>query len=112
MTIMNQDVKTKWVAALRSGQYKQTQSVLRRNGHHCCLGVLCEVSNLETGFGIKENNIEGDGEYLCNTIQDWAGLPFMTGDSVIINDMYDKLTNHNDDGRTFLEIADAIEAQL
>lgn len=43
---MNQEVKKAWVAALRSGDYKQTWKMLRRDQHiaseisYCCLGVL------------------------------------------------------------------------
>lgn len=44
------EVKEKWVAALRSGAYKQTNGCLRserRDGtSYCCLGVLCEVLEL------------------------------------------------------------------
>lgn len=45
------DLKEKWVAALRSGKYKQGELRLRhksdRDGEpdrFCCLGVLCDVS--------------------------------------------------------------------
>jgi len=116
---MNQEIKTKWVAALRSGNYKQGTGYLERNGCHCCLGVLCEISKLETGFGIDENrmeniyNLNGCGnERIFNTIREWSGLEYMSGGSVFIDSGIKSLANHNDDGRTFLEIADAIEAQL
>ncbi len=36
------DVK-KWVKALRSGKYKQTQKHLQDQRGHCCLGVACEI---------------------------------------------------------------------
>jgi len=35
--------KAKWLKALRSGEYKQTNGTLYDNGKHCCLGVACEV---------------------------------------------------------------------
>jgi hypothetical protein len=39
-----------WIAALRSGEYPQGRSVLRRDGpwqdKFCCLGVLCEIAGL------------------------------------------------------------------
>jgi hypothetical protein len=38
------DVKATWVAALRSGEYSQTQGSLRYYAGYCCLGVLCEVT--------------------------------------------------------------------
>jgi hypothetical protein len=40
---MNTELKTKWLAALRSGEYTQTSGSLRDNDGHCCLGVLCDV---------------------------------------------------------------------
>jgi len=33
----------KWVDALRSGKYRQTQGHLRDYKGFCCLGVLCDV---------------------------------------------------------------------
>ena len=45
---MNQEIKKKWLNALRSGDYKQGRDVLRRVGRDgedrwCCLGVLCDI---------------------------------------------------------------------
>ncbi len=46
---MNTELKRKWIAALRSGKYKQTAGSLCRTDNkgkpaaYCCLGVLCEV---------------------------------------------------------------------
>ena len=115
---MNQEIKAKWVAALRSGDYKQTTGELRsgdEDSHgYCCLGVLCEISKLETGFGITENLNENHGDDLiCETVQEWAGLNQPHGASVNIRGDAALLTYHNDtNGTTFLEIADAIEEQL
>ena len=37
--------KKKWVAALRSGKYKQGQNALMtEEGTYCCLGVACRVA--------------------------------------------------------------------
>ena len=110
---MNQEIKTKWVAALRSGEYKQAKNVLTDGIGFCCLGVLCELSRLETGFGIADNLIKTDGdENIGRIIQLWSGLPNDFGATITINDVIDPLTYHNDRGRTFLEIANAIESQL
>lgn len=110
---MNPEIKAKWVAALRSGKYKQAQEVLQGGGGFCCLGVLCEISKLETGFGIQDTLDETHGtEQLGTTVMAWAGLPSGMGALVTIGGRSQHLTCHNDDGRTFLEIADAIEEQL
>ena len=43
-TPMNPDVKARWVAALRSGEYGQCQGRLADGkGGYCCLGVLAKV---------------------------------------------------------------------
>jgi hypothetical protein len=44
---MNEELKQKWVEALRSGKYKQGKQALRNKADcYCCLGVLCELSGL------------------------------------------------------------------
>lgn len=35
-----------WIAALRSGKYKQGQKWLNKSGALCCLGVACEVMGM------------------------------------------------------------------
>lgn len=41
-----------WLSALRSGNYKQTESVLRKDDCFCALGVLCDTLTKDpsTGF--------------------------------------------------------------
>lgn len=45
---MNPEIKSRWIAALRSGDYVQTTGRLRRGTdtgpQFCCLGVLCELA--------------------------------------------------------------------
>lgn len=41
---MNKEIQRQWVAALRSGEYKQGHGVLESNGRFCCLGVLCDLA--------------------------------------------------------------------
>lgn len=46
---MKEDIKNRWVEALRSGKYKQGQNVLHQsyegqNDSFCCLGVLCDLA--------------------------------------------------------------------
>lgn len=39
---MDPGLKKRWVAALRSGKYRQTRrGQLKHKGAYCCLGVLC-----------------------------------------------------------------------
>ena len=106
---MNQQVKQKWLSALRSGDYKQTQDHLRINDRFCCLGVLCDL------YG-KEHNVEWnlvkDGTYsfqdngaiLPFPVVEWAGVG-----SRVPEICDTSLVELNDDGSTFNEIADLIE---
>jgi hypothetical protein len=41
---MKADIKERWVAALRSGEYRQAEGYLRTEEGFCCLGVLCELA--------------------------------------------------------------------
>lgn len=41
---MNPDIKERWVAALRSGRYRQCEGTLRTDDNaFCAIGVLCDV---------------------------------------------------------------------
>lgn len=92
---MDREIRDKWVAALRSGKYKQGKHVLRtKDGNYCCLGVLKEI--------------EPD---LSNAPWDYAGVePF---DPDILS-FYDQacLARKNDAGETFNPIADWIEENV
>lgn len=116
---MNPEVKAKWVAALRSGGYKQARQALRnQEGGYCCLGVLCEISGrgewadegaAKTYLG-DESLLQylGDESLLPPSVMAWAGLdePDPTTDSG------ESLTELNDGGKSFSEIADIIEREL
>ena len=110
---MNKKIKTKWVKALRSGQYDQTQGYLceisKKGDSFCCLGVLCDIYAREDkdrpGFvlPIEEDDWkEGESadEYatylgsdtsLTQEVLDWAGI-----DECGVH--LDKLITLNDDG--------------
>lgn len=47
--------KAKWLEALRSGEYKQTDSALCVDGAYCCLGVLQTILD-----GKPEEDAKGD----------------------------------------------------
>lgn len=89
---MNADVKAKWLAALRSGEYEQAQGYLGRtvtneNGEqvmgYCCLGVLCQVAVAEGVILPPETIGDERGDMLAYgsdevdlpvAVQQWAGL--------------------------------------
>ena len=115
---MNLEIKAKWVAALRSGEYTQGYGRLRDSDNKfCCLGVLCnlhaqahpEIAAKQTDPGryMGELGIPHDSVFI------WAGMGVNKVDRTVEIDIYkSSIAQHNDAGRTFAEIADAIEAQL
>jgi hypothetical protein len=116
---MNSEVKNKWTTALRSGEYTQDSGKLRSRGGYCCLGVLCELAALEgviPAAHVEEEDemywYDGERQFLPYSVVDWAGLadadPRVRVDDVINN----TLSELNDDGRTFDEIAGFIEEGL
>ena len=42
------ELRERWIKALRSDKYEQTQNNLRNVNGYCCLGVLCDVIMKET----------------------------------------------------------------
>jgi hypothetical protein len=107
---MNPELKQKWVTALRSGQRKQAQGVLRRkDGGFCCLGVLIDVYQPEkwTDPGLEASCYVyggGGGGMLPDQLVNELDIPISaTGTLIRMND---------DQGKTFPEIADWIEANL
>lgn len=123
MTKMNPEVKAKWLAALRSGEYKQTTNKLHdASGEMCCLGVLCDLSGLHEWKPKTLNDGTGlfaydDRDSLPpDDVGAWAGFEqsqygYRTPKVTIYGEHTD-IDSHNDEGRTFAQIADAIEAQL
>ena len=111
--IMNPDVKAKWVAALRSGEYEQGRVYLHdEDDRYCCLGVLCAIA--PATVNVKRNvdgRVAGQTLHTQRTVMVWADVLAFGGD-VEIDGCWGPLIWHNDHGRTFAEIADAIEAQL
>lgn len=116
---MNRKVKSLWVAALLSDEYKQTQGELRNNKGYCCLGVLCDLHSKATGLK-WETNSYGDFVYgadeqgmdLPFEVISWAGLashnPAISHSLVGLSN----LGNINDTGYVFKVIAELIEQQL
>lgn len=115
------DIQKEWVELLRSGKFKQGTGVLHNaeNNYRCCLGVAIEVCKRH-GITFKEeitsffsNGVSGEaikydglGGCLPEKAVNFIGLStnfgtFLNGD----------LSELNDDGKTFEEIADLIESE-
>ena len=113
---MKQHIKTKWLEALRSGEYKQGQEHLRSDAGYCGLGVLCDVHAKENGG--EWEGISGDRyRYLQATavlpseVIEWASLDNVLP-KVTYHEVETPLSILNDSGMPFSEIADYIEASL
>lgn len=113
---MNQEIKTKWLAALRSGKFTQGTGYLAKRHFdsphysHCCMGVLCEILELPTtcNGGKVKGYCDGSTEWLPDEAVRLAELP--SGNPVTSKG---QLTKLNDvDGLSFDEIADIIEKEL
>lgn len=93
---MNQEIKARWVEALRSGEYAQTQGSLQRvvakpgrAAGFCCLGVLCDIAVQdgvvrvypERSESIVHYGAQNDfsGAYLPASVQEWSALESMEG---------------------------------
>lgn len=114
LCIMKQEIKEKWVAALRSGEYAQGRNKLKNNNDsYCCLGVLCDVYQKETGKGNWNDGTFYDGEEIGTGVPPWSVINW----AEMINQNPDtkggaSLAELNDAGSTFDVIADVIEKEL
>lgn len=129
---MNKNIKKRWVAALRSGDYQQgrfyLQTIDKHGSRFCCLGVLCDLAEQDGVVEQAEPFASEDGEkihlvyndpsptgvdgrtasVLPRAVQKWSGLdsaqPVLHGR----HEAYD-LIGLNDSGASFECIADIIE---
>ena len=113
--------KKLWTDALRSGEYKRGQGLLVRQysgctyESFCCLGVACVV------FGVPREGMafEGCASFLPDSLVDKMGMSnngdvnsgvFLPGAEKALG--FHSLTDANDKGKTFQEIADFLDAYL
>lgn len=127
---MNPEIKTLWINALLSGEYRQGRKTLRHETdgavRHCCLGVLCEIAE-QAGVVYSEPLLIGDDDtprtqfvatgdpedrqsgILPDAVQEWAGVANSNGSFWSSVYRQGSLTDLNDTGASFKEIAEYIE---
>lgn len=115
----NAEAIKEWVAELRSGKYQQGKRLLRSaDDEYCCLGVLCELAVKHGVIGPAEQKNEYSYGYGPNSewfgalppkVAGWAGLRHSNGSYYGGNG--GSLTDLNDGGTSFAEIADVIESE-
>ena len=106
------EFKEKWLAALRSGEYKQGSGLLLdSSNNYCCLGVACIVAGYHT------DQIVGK----CYAERTFEELPEILRGASYDSNIVKTLANMNDGEserstplpkKSFSEIADYIEANL
>lgn len=100
--------KKKWVAALRSGKYKQGQHSLHNSGAntYCCLGVAYKI------VGYTNKKLIGQAQ--LDVDKDYRKVPAVLREKCEAeNDLTSKLIDMNDSDRTsFKRIANWIEKNL
>lgn len=100
-----EEIKAKWLEELRSGNHHQIQYTLKDqfgNGEYgyCCLGVLADkVMGLEVRIAYEDDPDEGDTK-IYNEVNNLLGRHFSY-----------QCSDKNDEGWTFVEIADFIERE-
>jgi len=96
---MDAELKSKWVKALRSGEYEQCRNALHDGKGYCCLGVLAMVS----GVGV-------DGR--SETIIGYDPIYKLVGNDYIARELATRNDGYKCRANSFSEIADYIEANL
>lgn len=106
MKKLPKEFKEKWVKALRSGEYKQCTSQLHDKGRFCCLGVAAVLA------GKRPRDLKGGHIGYDCTIKPFDGFPEILTHKNWSNDTAGILSQMNDEGKSFSEIADYIEKNL
>ena len=132
---MNPEVKTKWLEALRSGEYLQGKEfLLRRTAdgeeRFCCLGVLCNLYAQEhpgTGFNLMtEETFAYVSQWMSAVTRRKKGESLFEFDRHVVNLpkevrewagvpahwVQGTLAEMNDNGKSFKQIASWIEEHL
>lgn len=131
---MNQEIKARWLTALRSGEYEQGDGQLHydevgeEKPQFCCLGVLCDLAYRDgiitrhqqpANFTSRKTFYYGedhDDTVLPDAVVVWAGIefvnPFVDGVELATwNDGSSTMTL-DIDPQPFSRIADLIEEYL
>jgi hypothetical protein len=109
--MMNDNMKLV-LKALRSGEYKQTKEMLQDEYGYCCLGVMCDVFEKETGRTLRKEDdtghIYGGSLEEQEGVQRWVGLQGFLGGS---HSKFTLAELNDEEGYTFSQIADFIESE-
>ena len=111
---MNAALKTKWIEALRSGEFAQGVGELCSisNGlvEHCCLGVLGEVAGIPREQLLSKDHLSTVGR--DDLLGPWVDGNFNADREYTHTSLQRKLAAMNDSDCEFTEIADWIETNV
>jgi hypothetical protein len=102
--MMDKELKTKWILALQSGEYRKGKSELHnfKKDTYCCLGVLQMVTDGKTTPVFDD---------FGDIYEEIPPLSYL--DKVGLNsDLAIELAEVNDDTRTFTEVIDIIKEKV
>lgn len=117
---MKKEIKKKWVDALRSGKYRKTLGQLRSDRNcFCALGVLQDLYmkdnhtiNWDTPDECGIIPFYSDDEFPISAVGDWAGIEDFREGLIEVDGKMCLISQLNDDGKSFDEIAELIDKQL
>jgi len=117
-----QELRKKWIDTLRSDKYEQGRTSLRSlDNKYCCLGVLCDIIDNTKWNRLRSWMFPGDlvgYQYITDRDMNSSSLPKEYVDLIGLNDplgckkeplQNGSLAQLNDLGKTFQQIADALE---
>ena len=101
-----------WIAALRSGQYKQCRNRLKDGDGFCCLGVLCDIVDPTQWISdTNPNTVRAVGDYY--SIDRDKPPAYILNKYNLDSNLVQRLMELNDiERRTFNEIADYLAARF
>jgi len=115
---MNPELKAKWIAALRSGDYRQGRGMLKsvyREDTYCCLGVLCDVSGMGRWVHKDDDGLKST-YYEYHSHCSGGRLPWGMGSDIGLpaesQELLISMNDTDEHQKSFDEIADYIEKNL
>lgn len=72
---MRKKILLEWTTALCSGKYERAKAALRDKNGYCPMGILCDLSQLDTWKEVDNNFYYlGKSKYLPEKVCEWAGI--------------------------------------
>jgi len=109
---MPAEYKAKWIAALRSGEYKQGRGKMynKEDDSYCCLGVLQKVLDGDKQIGCGYPTLEWSR---TKNMSQFHSFHINPANSAQYLSTYHRLAIKNDfPGENFLSIADRIDTNV